>query len=329
MKTITLLFKLTLSAALAALQSLAEAAGPDWNVTPNNYEYSMTVTAVLNIDGNIADEAGDKVAAFAGTECRGVASPTVYTGDDGKKRVFLQIYSNTTSGETFTFKLYDAGSDAEMTAINTLAFESDAAIGSVADPYVITTNNNPTSVSLSSVTIMEGKEAGTTVGTFSATDPDGGDPDFTYTLVSGAGGEDNHLFEISGSSLLTRSVFDHDQKTSYSILVEVNDGKGGVFHQQITIEVIPDPYEFSAGSYISPNNDGKNDVWQIQNHEVYRGFKVTIFNDAGSAVFSTTDYQNDWNGTYDGKDLPPGVYFYLVENPGKDKKFTGTITLNR
>lgn len=306
----------------------AEAAAPDWTVTPSDYQYSLTITAVLNIDGISADQSEDKVAVFLDGVCRGVASPSAYSTADGRKLVFLQVYSNAVSGEILSFKLYDASKDQQFDAVNTIEFSNDASLGSPNDPYVVTTNNNPVDISLSSNTIMEGTATGTTIGNFSATDPDPDSPVFSYSLVSGTGSDDNSSFSISGIDLVSANVFDYDLKNVYSIRVQVNDGKGGVFEKQFAINVVPDPAKFSALNYISPNGDGKNDVWEIKNYEVYKDFQVTIFNDAGINIFSTKDYQNNWNGEYEGKDLPAGVYFYLVEHED-GKKFTGSITLNR
>lgn len=307
---------------------VANAAPPTWFVDPSLFEYSMTVTAILNIDGEISMDGNDKVAAFINGACRGVASPSAFTTEDGKKLVFLKVYSNTIQGENVIFKMYDASADIESMAINELTFLDNGITGTTSDPFIITTNQDPTDLTLSSIEVMEGQNPGAVVGSFIVTDPDGGaTSNYTYTLVSGA--FDNASFAISGNQLTTSVVFDHDVKTSYSVLVEVSDGKGGTFQKEITVFVTIDPDKFSSGNYISPNGDGKNDVWKIKNSDVYKDYKVTIFNDAGVTVYSTTDYQNQWDGTLDGKKLPTGVYYFLVQSPDQKRKFTGSITLNR
>ena len=73
---------------------------------------------------------------------------------------------------------------------------------------------------LSNTSINEGQSIATTVGTLSATDEDASNTHF-YTLVSGFG--DNTAFQISGNELQVAEVFDFDDKTSYSIQVELDD----------------------------------------------------------------------------------------------------------
>jgi gliding motility-associated-like protein len=301
---------------------------PTWSVVPNDYQYSLTITAVLNMDGVMANQTTDKVGAFVNGVCRGVGSPTTTTTSGGANLVFLQVYSNSISGEDITFKMYDASGDLQFDAINIVSFQSDAALGSVSDPYVITTNHDPTDISLSSMEIMEGLETGSDIGKLTATDPDGGVINFTYSLVTGIGADDNASFVIHDDKLQSAVVFDYDSKSVYTVLIEVNDGKGGVFQKQFTIHIVPDPDEFSALNYISPNNDGKNDVWKIKNPEIYKDYQLSIFNDAGIVMYSTADYQNDWEGTYNGKALPTGIYYFVMKSP-EGKKFTGSITLNR
>jgi len=60
---------------------------------------------------------------------------------------------------------------------------------------------------------------------------------------------------------------------------------------------------------ITPNGDGKNDVFYIENIENSPNTEVTIFNAWNQIVFHSTQYRNDW----DGGGLPVGNYYYLVQ----------------
>ncbi|GAA4369502.1 hypothetical protein GCM10023185_43180 [Hymenobacter saemangeumensis] len=62
---------------------------------------------------------------------------------------------------------------------------------------------------------------------------------------------------------------------------------------------------------ITPNNDGKNDVLEIDNIKLYPGNSLTIFNRWGREVYSTSNYQNNWGG--EGQSA--GVYYYLLKLP--------------
>ncbi|MDQ5826753.1 MAG: cadherin domain-containing protein [Chloroflexota bacterium] len=100
--------------------------------------------------------------------------------------------------------------------------------------YVKKANQAPTNITLSNSSVAENEPAGTTVGTFTTTDPDAGDT-HTYGLVPGAGDADNASFQVSGSTLQTAAPLDYDAKPSYSIRVQTNDGKGGIYEKQFTI----------------------------------------------------------------------------------------------
>lgn len=94
----------------------------------------------------------------------------------------------------------------------------------------------PTALSLSSITVGESLPVGTSVGTFTTTDPNVGDT-HTYTLVSGDGATDNASFTISGNSLRTAAIFDADIKSTYNIRVQTTDQTGRSFQRTFTITV--------------------------------------------------------------------------------------------
>ncbi|HIP37039.1 MAG TPA: T9SS type B sorting domain-containing protein, partial [Crocinitomix sp.] len=78
---------------------------------------------------------------------------------------------------------------------------------------------------------------------------------------------------------------------------------------------------------ISPNGDGQNDVWEITGIQGKTNSTVKVFNRWGALVFESDNYQNDWRGTYKGKDLPAGIYFYIVTVDGDN--FEGSLTIIR
>ena len=97
-------------------------------------------------------------------------------------------------------------------------------------------NVAPTDIGLSSSNVVENLPKDSTVGNFTTIDVDGG-PTYTYSLVSGNGSTDNASFTIDCNTLKTNAVFDFEAKNSYSIRVQTNDGKGGTYQKQFTINV--------------------------------------------------------------------------------------------
>ena len=63
---------------------------------------------------------------------------------------------------------------------------------------------------------------------------------------------------------------------------------------------------------ITPNGDGENESFFIPCIEAFPGSRLTIYNRYGNKIYHTEDYQNDWEGTYRGKPLPDGTYFYQL-----------------
>ena len=55
-----------------------------------------------------------------------------------------------------------------------------------------------------------------------------------------------------------------------------------------------------------------------------------IFNRWGDKVFEKESYQNDWEGTYDSRPLPPGTYFYIVQlNKEEEEALKGYLSIVR
>lgn len=70
---------------------------------------------------------------------------------------------------------------------------------------------------------------------------------------------------------------------------------------------------------ITPNDDGKNDDFEILNIGAYEDVTIEIFNRWGDPVFkfkgtgiSYYEKENRWNGKDNGKPLPMGSYLYII-----------------
>ncbi|OJJ15512.1 hypothetical protein BKI52_37125 [marine bacterium AO1-C] len=89
--------------------------------------------------------------------------------------------------------------------------------------------------------------------------------------------------------------------------------------------------EFRPFNIVTPNNDGRNDYWQIDGLPLEHQIKV--FNRAGQVVFKSDNYTvtGPWDGTNKGKLLPAGIYYYniITNNRGLKESKSGFITLIR
>lgn len=79
---------------------------------------------------------------------------------------------------------------------------------------------------------------------------------------------------------------------------------------------------------ISPNGDGINEYFIIQNVLAGENCELTIVNRWNDVVYSSSDYQNDWDGTNGGKELETGAYFYIIKC-GTAEPVTGDINILR
>jgi gliding motility-associated-like protein len=77
---------------------------------------------------------------------------------------------------------------------------------------------------------------------------------------------------------------------------------------------------------ISPNNDGKNDEFDLSGLGVK---ELTIFNRYGVKVYGYKNYTNQWKGqSDDGKELPDATYYYAISK-SDGQTVTGWVYLNR
>ncbi|MFO1001424.1 MAG: fibrinogen-like YCDxxxxGGGW domain-containing protein [Planctomycetaceae bacterium] len=101
---------------------------------------------------------------------------------------------------------------------------------------VTNVNEAPTEIALSASVVAENQPSGTTVGTFSTSDPDAGNT-FTYTLVPIPGNSDDTRFTIVGNTLETNASFNFEGQPSYTIRVRSADQNGLFTESDFTIQV--------------------------------------------------------------------------------------------
>jgi len=63
----------------------------------------------------------------------------------------------------------------------------------------------------------------------------------------------------------------------------------------------------------TPNGDGINDTWDIVGLYNYRDATIDIYNRYGEHLFHSIGYSRPWDGTFNGKNLPVGTYYYIID----------------
>lgn len=156
-------------------------------------------------------------------------------------------------------------------------------------------NESPTGLVLSNTTVAENKPVGTVVGLFGTDDPDFPEG-FTYSLVAGAGADDNNLFAIAGDKLVTATTFDFEAgPTTYSVRVQTRDTAGLTFEKIFTITItdaFDAPVITLAGSHATTTGrkavvvDSSAQITDIDTTD-FNGGKLVVKIQAGEQIGDT------------------------------------------
>jgi gliding motility-associated-like protein len=102
-------------------------------------------------------------------------------------------------------------------------------------------------------------------------------------------------------------------------------GEGGcIVSKDIFILVLKPP---KAPNAFSPNGDGINDTWKIQYLERYPEATVDVFDRYGQLVYQVINYTTPWDGSFKGKPLPIGTYYYIINPKNGKPTISGSVTI--
>ncbi len=116
-----------------------------------------------------------------------------------------------------------------------------------------------------------------------------------------------------------------DVSTTYYIMVEDAQGCQGYDSVRVVVGVI-------VYDGISPNGDGYNDFWEIEDIDRYPDAEIEVYNRWGVILFSAkgnTYNNNKWDGTQNGELLPVGTYYYIINLNNDSELQSGAITIIR
>ncbi|HEX2900406.1 MAG TPA: gliding motility-associated C-terminal domain-containing protein, partial [Bacteroidia bacterium] len=92
------------------------------------------------------------------------------------------------------------------------------------------------------------------------------------------------------------------------------------------------PLELDIPNTFTPNNDGRNDVFQIVGIELYPNNHLAVYNRWGNLVYEKDQYDNSWKGDNykNGAPLPDGAYYYIFTTGEEGQKgILGDIVIFR
>lgn len=148
---------------------------------------------------------------------------------------------------------------------------------------------------------------------------------------------------INTSSLTTNSIWDFgdgsfsseenpahvfEEPGFYEVMLVVNAGSNcadtsimTVIIDDVSIEGLFIPNAFT------PNNDGRNDYFEIKSEALCEMMNIKIFNRWGQQVFESDNKYFRWDGKLNGAEVPDGVYYYIFN--GRINNLTGSVSIFR
>jgi gliding motility-associated-like protein len=100
-----------------------------------------------------------------------------------------------------------------------------------------------------------------------------------------------------------------------------------------TISILPcDPLRLldPITNAFTPNNDKVHDTWELKNIEMFPDASIKVYDRWGRIVLNVDGgYENDWDGTSNGKELPMDTYYFIIELDSSSDPITGTVTIIR
>lgn len=106
----------------------------------------------------------------------------------------------------------------------------------------------------------------------------------------------------------------------------VTSDKGCKNSDEVFVKVLKAPL---IPNIFSPNGDGIHDRWEIAFLESYPGCTVDIYNRYGQVVYHSVGYDKPWDGTVNGKPVPVGTYYYIVNPKNGRQQYSGYVDVIR
>lgn len=110
--------------------------------------------------------------------------------------------------------------------------------------------------------------------------------------------------------------------------VEIVDANGCKTSIEVPVTVVEGAPDILLINMITPNGDGRNDVLEFPQLEKFTNNALKVYNRWGDLVYQKLGYQTDeerFDGTWNGKPLPAGNYFYVLSFAEVHYKQTLTI----
>ncbi|MES2110161.1 MAG: MBG domain-containing protein [Bacteroidota bacterium] len=96
----------------------------------------------------------------------------------------------------------------------------------------------------------------------------------------------------------------------------------------LTVTPLPDAVLVVPNTF-TPNGDGINDTWNLPALASYPNCTVNIYDRYGQMVFHSIGYPTPWDGRQASKNVPTGVYYYIIDKKNNTGPVSGSLTVLR
>lgn len=135
-----------------------------------------------------------------------------------------------------------------------------------------------------------------------------------------ASGDGSFEYSIDGINYQDHNVLNINSGGEY--IVYLRD-KGGCGEDKKELTLLDYP------KFLTPNNDGYNDYWQIKGIGKYPKAKIYIFDRYGKLLKQLDPKEIGWDGMYNQKNLISDDYWFTVDLGNQGKVFKGHFSLKR
>jgi len=152
---------------------------------------------------------------------------------------------------------------------------------------------------------------------------------FTFTNGSQNATSYQWSFGDGGTSTDTDPVYKYTTAGNYIVTLYAFNSIGCVDSTSKSFyEIVPDS-TLRIPNAFSPNGDGINDKWVIPGLVGALDVKLDIYNRWGQRVYTSHGAYEPWDGTYQGKPMPLGTFYYVLVVPATKHSYSGWVLLTK
>ena len=130
-------------------------------------------------------------------------------------------------------------------------------------------------------------------------------------VLSGTGGIEPYQYSSDGTNFQSSGTFTGLAAGVYSFTIKDAASATATIPATITQPVF-DVNSIKAMNNFTPNGDGVNDKWEIENVTLFPEHTLTIFDRGGRVLLKEKNYKNDCEGIVNGSALKEGTYYYSI-----------------